>query len=43
MLRLAREGGQQTPLADEAMPAAARLVEPIREGDEEPEPSERKG
>ena len=41
MLRLAREGGQQTPLADEAMPAAARLVEPIREGDKEP--SERKG
>lgn len=41
MLRLAREGGQQTPLADEAMPAASRLVEPIREGDEEP--PERKG
>ena len=43
MLRLAREGGQQTPLADEAMPAAARLVEPIREEDEKPDPSERKG
>lgn len=37
MLRLAQEGGQQTPLADEALPADAHLAEPIREDAEEPE------